>query len=319
MPKTLAQIAVDAGLLSRADVGRAEQLADERRVPLVVALIRELGVDEVALVGAFRRELRMLSVDPRAVKPETDALREVSIDLCKRLRVVPLRVSGPPEDDKEIWLAMADPTDMGAIAEVERTTGAIVDPALLPLSAIDELIERGYKELNTQVLKRAKGVFGANVVASTRPHARVGGEGDETARSPAHRAVSPARRRGRRRDPGHRPGQGAHRQGRHQRRRLRAGDPRAVAYPRRLVGDRPEAGQAATGSRTPATGNRRVGGGTLVAEPPRMRWYRDGDDARRDRAGGPRFDAAAHAAGVLPDVDLGVFEDERVELMYGQM
>lgn len=181
MPKTLAQIAVDAGLLSRADVGRAEQLADERRVPLVVALIRELGVDEVALVGAFRRELRMLSVDPRAVKPETDALREVSIDLCKRLRVVPLRVSGPPDDDKEIWLAMADPTDMGAIAEVERTTGAVVDPALLPLSAIDELIERGYKELNTQVLKRAKGVFGGNVVASTRPHAR---DGDDTADHP---------------------------------------------------------------------------------------------------------------------------------------
>jgi hypothetical protein len=180
VPKTLAQIAVDAGLLSRADVGRAEQLADEKRVPLVVALIREMGVDEVALVGAFRRELRLLSVDPRAVKPETDALREVSRDLCKRLRVVPLRVSGPPEDDKEIWLAMADPTDMGAVAEVERVTGAIVDPALLPLSAIDELIDRGYRELNTQVVKRARAgkVFGENVTVHTKPHARV--DGDDT-------------------------------------------------------------------------------------------------------------------------------------------
>ena len=181
MPKTLAQIAVDAGLMSRADVGRARQLADEKRVPLVVALVRELGVDEVALVGAFRRELRMLSVDPRAVKPETDALREVSRDLCRRLRVVPLRVSGPPDDDKEIWLAMADPTDMGAIAEVERVTGAVVDPALLPLSAIDELIDRGYKELNTQVVKRGGGgrVFGANLAVHTRPHARVG-DGEDT-------------------------------------------------------------------------------------------------------------------------------------------
>jgi hypothetical protein len=132
------------------------------------------------LVGAFRRELRLLSVDPRAVKPETDALREVSRDLCKRLCVVPLRVSGPPEDDKEIWLAMADPTDMGAVAEVERVTGAIVDPALLPLSAIDELIDRGYRELNTQVVKRAKAgkVFGENVTVHTKPHARV--DGDDT-------------------------------------------------------------------------------------------------------------------------------------------
>jgi hypothetical protein len=178
--KSLAQIAVDAGLLSRADVGRAEQLADEKRVPLVVVLIRELGVDEVAMVGAFRRELRMLSVDPRAVKPESDALREVSLDLCRRLRVVPLRVSGPPEDVKEIWLAMADPTDMGAIAEVERLTGAVVDPALLPLSAIDELVDRGYKELNTQVLKRTSSkVFGGNLSVNTKPHTR-GGDADDT-------------------------------------------------------------------------------------------------------------------------------------------
>lgn len=172
--KSLAQIAVDSGLISRADLGRAQELADERRVPLVEILVRELGVDEVTLVGAFRRELRMLSVDPRAVKPEADALREVSRDLCRRLRVVPLRVSGPPEDEKEIWLAMADPTDHGAIAEVERVSGAVVDVALLPLSAIEELIERGYKELNTQVVRRGGKVFGGDMIVGTKPHARVG-------------------------------------------------------------------------------------------------------------------------------------------------
>ena len=174
MVKTLAQIAVDSGLISRADLGRAQELSDERRQPLVEILVRELGVDEVALVAAFRRILRMLSVDPRAVKPEAEALREVSIDLCRRLKVVPLRVSGPPEDDKEIWLAMADPTDHGAIAEVERVSGAVVDVALLPLSAIEELIERGYKELNTQVVRRGGKVFGGDVVVSTQPHMRVG-------------------------------------------------------------------------------------------------------------------------------------------------
>jgi len=73
--KTLAQIAVDAGLLSRADVTRAKELAEERSLPLAVVVVRELGIDEVALVAAFRRELRILSVDPRAVKPDIEALR----------------------------------------------------------------------------------------------------------------------------------------------------------------------------------------------------------------------------------------------------
>ena len=181
MTKTLSQIVVEAGLVSRVDLARAEELADEQRVPLVVVLIREIGVDEVALVGAMRRELRILAIDPRAIRPDTDALRELPRDLCKRLRVVPLQVRGgdPGGDDKEIWLAMADPTDHGAIAEVERLSGAVVDVAILPLSAIEELGERGYKELNTQVVKRSSRVFGGEVKVTTKPHQR-GADGEST-------------------------------------------------------------------------------------------------------------------------------------------
>lgn len=174
MTKTLSTIAVEAGLVSRADLARAEELADEQRLPLVVVLLREMGVDEVALVGALRRELRVLAIDPRAIRPDTEALRELPRELCKRLRVVPLQVRGgdPGGDDKEIWLAMADPTDHGAIAEVERHTGAVVDVAILPLSSIEDLSERGYKELNTQVVRRSSRVFGGDVKVATRPHRR---------------------------------------------------------------------------------------------------------------------------------------------------
>ena len=172
MPKTLAQIAVDAGLLSRADVTRAKELAEERSLPLAVVVVRELGIDEVALVAAFRRELRILSVDPRAVKPDLEALRLVPRELCRKHRVVPLEMRGGPEhDDKELWLAMADPTDTAAITAIERVTGAVVDVALLPLSAIDELIEQGEKQLSTQVVRRGK-PYGGGVVVATQPHAR---------------------------------------------------------------------------------------------------------------------------------------------------
>jgi hypothetical protein len=162
--KSLSQIAVEAGLVSRADLSRAQDLADEQRLPLVVVLVRELGVDEVALVGALRRELRVLAIDPRAIRPDTESLREVPRDLCKQLRVVPLQVRGgePGGDDKELWLAMADPTDHGAIAEVERLTGAVVDVAILPLSAIEDLADRGYQELNTQVVRRSSRVLGGD-------------------------------------------------------------------------------------------------------------------------------------------------------------
>lgn len=196
MPKTFEQITVDAGLLSRADVSRCRELSEERGIPMAVIAIRELGVDEVALVAAFRRELRILAVDPGAVRPDLEALRELTREVCRRRSVVPLQVrGGSSRDDKELWLAMADPTDMAAIHELERATGAVVDVALLPLSAIDELIERGYKELNTQVVRRAEArPFGVRSPVITRPHARaVSDDGHEsTATIPFHQIAEEA-------------------------------------------------------------------------------------------------------------------------------
>lgn len=157
MRKSLAQIAVEAGLLSRADLTRAQELAIERAVPLAVIVVREFGVDEVALVAAFRRELRILTVDPRAVKPDLEALRLVPRELCRKHRVVPLEIrGGPGRDERALWLAMADPTDTAAIAAVEAAANTVVDVALLPLSAIDELIEQGHKQLSTQVVRRGR-------------------------------------------------------------------------------------------------------------------------------------------------------------------
>ena len=174
MTRSLAQIAVEANLVSRADLTRALELADEQRLPLVVVLVRELGVDEVALVGALRRELRVLAIDPRAIRPDTDALREVPRDVCKRLRVVPLQVRGgePGGDDKEIWLAMADPTDHGAIAEVERMTGAVVDVAATIDSAARGVAIRVQAPTTRRPLKIGETVFGV-VAVGTRPNAIV--------------------------------------------------------------------------------------------------------------------------------------------------
>ena len=104
--------------------------------------------------------------------PDIEALRLVPRELCRKRRVVPLEMRGGPEhDDKELWLAMADPTDTAAITAIERVTGAVVDVALLPLSAIDELIEQGEKQLSTQVVRRGK-PYGGGVVVATQPHAR---------------------------------------------------------------------------------------------------------------------------------------------------
>ncbi|HWU91283.1 MAG TPA: hypothetical protein VN253_28650, partial [Kofleriaceae bacterium] len=153
MPKTLAEIAIDAGLVNKAGAAKAGKMAEERRQPLVVVLVREVGVDEVALVGALRKQTRVPLLDPADLQVDPDALRQVPSDVCARLRVLPLGFTneGPT---KVLRLAMADPTDTTAVAEMEELTQAEIDVSALPLSAIEELVEKGYRQVTTAVVSR---------------------------------------------------------------------------------------------------------------------------------------------------------------------
>src|SRR5262245_55942398 len=107
-------------------------MAEEQNQPLVVTLIRELGVDEVQLVGAvqpvgsLRKQTRVPLIDPADIQIDAEALRLVPRELCARLRVLPLAIDSAGAA-KIMKLAMADPTDEAAIAEVEQLAQCEID------------------------------------------------------------------------------------------------------------------------------------------------------------------------------------------------
>ncbi|HTJ40644.1 MAG TPA: hypothetical protein VL463_01065 [Kofleriaceae bacterium] len=193
MPRTLAEIALDAGLVSKADAARAGRLAEQRGEPLIAILVRDLGVDEVVLLGAIRRVTRTPVADPGEVRPELGALGELTRETCRRLRVLPLSVSVDGAGARIMRLAMADPTDGAAIAEVEHVTGCEIEVTLLPLSAVEELAEEGYRAQSTSVLPR-KRRFGEDLAPTTQLHSRPPSHhGEETVEVPAtvpHHVVS---------------------------------------------------------------------------------------------------------------------------------
>jgi len=83
------------------------------------------------------------------------ALRLISRDACTRLRVLPLQV-GTDGTTKVLRVAMADPTDTSAILELEQLTSCEIEVTVLPLSAIEELVEKGYKQFSTAVVQRPR-------------------------------------------------------------------------------------------------------------------------------------------------------------------
>ncbi len=153
MPKTLAEIAIEAGLVTKANAAKAGKAADTKRQPLVVTLIKDFGVDEVALLAAFRKQTRVPLIDPGGIQIDTDALRQVPGDMCARLRVLPLAIRSDGTG-KILRVAMADPTDTAAVAELEHASHCEIEISALPLSAIDELVEKGYRQINTAVVSR---------------------------------------------------------------------------------------------------------------------------------------------------------------------
>ena len=150
--KTLAEIAIDARLVDKAGVAKAGKLADERKVPLVVVFVRELGIDEVALIAALKKQTRVPILDPAVVRVDPEALRVLPKEACARLRVLPIGMT-TDLNGKLLKLAMADPTDSAAVAEVAHLAHCDVDVSALPLSAIEELVDKGYRQITTVITR----------------------------------------------------------------------------------------------------------------------------------------------------------------------
>jgi hypothetical protein len=101
----------------------------------------------------------------------------------RSLRVLPLSLA-TDGNARVLRIAMADPTDTTAVAELESLTQCEIDVFALPLSAIDELVDKGYRQLNTAVVMRpgnpgstmfvtARGKDGVPAVSSNYPESEV--------------------------------------------------------------------------------------------------------------------------------------------------
>lgn len=171
MPKRLAEIIVETSLASRADVRRAAIWADEDNVPLIVTLVRRLQLDELAIVSAIKRHTRVSLPDPATLRTSPDAIRELPRELCWRLRVMPLSKSWDTDRTKVLHMAMADPTDAVAIAEIKHVGQCRAEKLLLSLSAVEELVETAYRGYVTDIAAHAatSGSYSTDFEGPTQP------------------------------------------------------------------------------------------------------------------------------------------------------
>jgi general secretion pathway protein E len=148
--KRIGEILIERGKLDAATLERALRLQQESGEKLGALLVTLGVVAQRDVADALSAQLALPLVDA-ASYPEFPILEErVSTRFLRETRVLPLR-----EDDTEVALAMADPTDEYAIGAVAMITGRTVRPMVAIPNELEAALERLYgtgKSAQSQVI-----------------------------------------------------------------------------------------------------------------------------------------------------------------------
>src|SRR5690349_4281941 len=140
LQKKIGEILVERGKLDPANLERALKLQEtESREKIGVILLRLGMVSGRDLADALADQLD-LPLAAAADFPELPLLEErLSAKFLRDAQAVPLR-----DDDEEVALAVADPTDSYVISAVQMASGKRVRPYIAAPNEIDAALERLY-------------------------------------------------------------------------------------------------------------------------------------------------------------------------------
>lgn len=148
---TLTEVLVAEGLVSPTEAASAAARATAEGLPLVKAVLAANLVSEFDLAEALGRALDLPVVDLAGGELDEDAIRLVPADLAERRTLVPMGVDA---GTRVLRVAIADPLDLGGLAELERATGLQIAPMVATLSSIGRAIQRYYHRASTKVVPR---------------------------------------------------------------------------------------------------------------------------------------------------------------------
>jgi type IV pilus assembly protein PilB len=131
--KQLGEILVQVGLITEEQLAEALRQQQALGGRLGAQLMRMGLVREEDVLRCLSDQLRVSYVDFREIEIPQRALDTVSIQLAKKLNVVPVALQR-----RRVVLAMSDPTDLEMIKQIEFEIGA----GVLPVVAVEWSITR---------------------------------------------------------------------------------------------------------------------------------------------------------------------------------
>ncbi|TFH66190.1 MAG: type II secretion system protein GspE, partial [Gemmatimonadales bacterium] len=135
----LGDLFVREGLITKEQLQEALKEAQQSKTRLGFALVKMGFVAENQLTRALAKQFRVPAVDLDKVKVEEKILKLVPEEVAMKHRVLPLRKVG-----RTLTVAMANPTDMGAIDNLKFITRYEIEPVIVGEYTLQKHLEDYY-------------------------------------------------------------------------------------------------------------------------------------------------------------------------------
>lgn len=136
-PTALPRALQHAGLLTAQQAEAIQRAAVADKTPFIDALIRNGALDAKALARFCSTQFGCPLLDLAAVNPQSLPAKVIDARLMQSQRVVVLAKRA-----SRVTVAVADPTATQALDQVKFQTGMVVDPVVVPLPQLVEMISR---------------------------------------------------------------------------------------------------------------------------------------------------------------------------------
>ncbi|OGR08893.1 MAG: hypothetical protein A2341_27590 [Deltaproteobacteria bacterium RIFOXYB12_FULL_58_9] len=146
MRARLGELLVQAGVLSRKQIEAAlEHQRHAVRRPKLGEVILQLGLTtEDVILDVLSRALHLPAIDLIHTTPTQEALRTVSVSEAFASLMIPVRLEREGHR-RRLVLAMADPTNIQLIDNLQFKTGMVVRPLVSTATQVRQAIEQHYK------------------------------------------------------------------------------------------------------------------------------------------------------------------------------
>jgi len=140
MKKNLGQMLLESNLIDEIQMQIALEVQRKTGKRFGSTLVDLKFIDENVLAAFLSKQVDIPCISLLNIAIPEATLDRIPLETARRLQAIPVK-----QEQTILHVAMADPTDIGAVTEMEEIAGLSISPLIAPQSSIEKVIKKYYE------------------------------------------------------------------------------------------------------------------------------------------------------------------------------